>query len=28
MFHSKPHFYSTGSDYRYLHFVVAHVKLV
>jgi len=26
-FHSKPHFYSTGSDYCYLYFVVAHVKL-
>jgi len=26
-FHSKPHFHSIGSDYCYLHFVVAHVKL-
>ena len=24
---SKPHFYSTGSDYCNLHFVVTHVKL-
>jgi len=28
MYHLKPHFYSTGSDCCYLHFVVAHVKLV
>jgi len=26
MLHSKLHFYSTGSDYCYLHFVLANVK--